>query len=146
MTPREEAAVWAVVAREQDQGRCVSSRWTYGHPYGDPDPRVRGKVRAGEVPDLVPEPVEVVAQARTRRARSNRAALSKLLPPTSRRRARLVWAGVSEATGIPVRTLKAWWWGVENVTAERTAAIRAHVEARTDQPPLSRAVAGKRTP
>lgn len=144
MKPREEAAVWAMVAREQDRGRCTSSRWTYGYLYGEPEPRAR--VRPNEVPDLGPESPEAINQARTRRARSNRAMLSKLLPPTSKRRARLVWAGVSEATGIPVRTLKAWWWGVENVTAERTVTLRAHIEARTDQPSLSEAVAGKRTP
>ena len=128
LTVREDAAVWLSVAREQDRGRGVSSRWTYGYPYGGPWPRAW--VRPDDAPDLGREPAEVTGEARARRVRSNRAILSKLLEPSDRKRSgRIVWARVSRLTGIPVRTFKAWWWGEERMTVERVAGIRLHIAA-----------------
>lgn len=73
-------------------------------------------------------PAEVRGQWRAR-VRRNRAAVRPLLQPSDTREdGRIVWARVSRTTGIPVRLLKMWWWGMASMSQERTACLRQHVE------------------
>lgn len=118
-TPKQRAE-WRKVAAQNGDPLDPFFRW---RPR-DPPARVPRR----DIPVFAPEALELVAATWRERVRVNRAAVRPLLVPADvRASGKVRWARVSEATGIPVRLLKMWWWGAASMSQERTACLRRHV-------------------